>query len=195
MIPASRFIATSDDRPVWLAARTGAVTATEVARAATPAGFLLAAEERRNPQPVEDNAYMKFGRDNEQWLALDLKAKFGIMPNHWLIAAESNPMHMATPDGLSLDHTAIAEIKTGGKAEYVKPPIQYRRQIQWQLWCTGAEWCAYAFMHRIEVGGVFVPAWLEPKTLRIERDDAMISQLVTVADRLLDIDTEQRFAA
>jgi len=194
VIAAERFIASSDDRPTWLAARLGAVTATEVARAATPSGFLLAAEERRSPHEVEDNDYMRFGRENENWLALDLKAKFGIMPNHWLIAAEGNPLHMATPDGLSIDHTGIGEIKTGGKEAYVKPPIQYRRQIQWQFWCTGAEWCEYAFMLRTEVNGLFVPAWLEPRTLRIERDDAMISDLVTVADRLLELDTEQEAA-
>jgi len=188
VIAAERFIASSDDRPTWLAARMGAVTATEVARAATPSGFLLAAEERRTPHEVEDNDYMRFGRDNENWLALDLKAKFGIMPNHWLIAAEGNPLHMATPDGLSLDHTGIGEIKTGGKEAYVKPPIQYRRQIQWQLYVTGATRCAYAFMLRCEVNGGFAPAWLEPKTQWIERDEAMIADLIRVADRLLATD-------
>ena len=190
MIAATRFIARSSDREVWLGARRGAVTATEVAKAATPSGFLLAAEERRNPTEIIPNAYMEFGTDNEAWIADNLKAEFGIFHNEWLIAADGNPLHRATPDGLSLDHTEISEIKTGGKEAYVSPPIQYRRQIQFQLYVSGAERCLYAFMLRAEVNDVLVPAWLSPKTQWVDRDEAMIRDLVSTADLLLELDKE-----
>jgi hypothetical protein len=39
-------------------------------------------------------------------------------------------------------------------------------------------------MLRIDVDGVFAPAWFEPKSLWIERDEDMISSLVDTADRL-----------
>ena len=189
MIPAARFIAESTDRESWLAARRGGVTATEVAKASTPAGFVEAVEARRNPVEITPNAFMEFGSEHENWIALDLKRQFGIMPNRWLIASETNPLHMATPDGLSLDQLMIAEIKTGG-THRVKVPIAHKRQIQFQLYVTGAESCIYAFMRRIDVNGVLVPAWLTPETREVLRDDEMIADLVATADRLLLTDEE-----
>lgn len=190
MIAADRFIETSDNHEAWLAARTRGVTATEVAKAATPAGLKEVMANRADPQPVEVNDYMRFGSDNEDWIARYLKAEFGLMPNRWLIAADGTPEHMATPDALSLDHTLIGEIKTGGKVPLDKsgllvPPIAHRRQIQWQLHCTGAAACWYAFMLREEVGGVMVPAWMEPQLVLVPRDEEMIAALVKVADQLL----------
>jgi hypothetical protein len=49
---------------------------------------------------------------------------------------------------------------------------------------TGAQRCLFAWMLRIDVGGVFAPAWFEPKSLWIERDEDMISALVDTASRL-----------
>jgi len=185
MITAERFIETSENHDAWLAARAGGVTATEVARAATPAGLKEVLANRANPQPVEANDYMRFGSDNEDWIARVLKRDFGLMPNRWLIASDKHPEHMATPDALSLDHTRIGEIKTGGKDPKGKPPIAHMRQMQWQMWCTGATECVYAFLLRAEVNGVMVPAWMEPQTVVVPRDDVMIAALVRVADQLL----------
>jgi hypothetical protein len=190
MISADRFIETSENYEAWLEARRGGATATEVAKAATPAGLREALAERANPTPVEVNAYMQFGSDNEDWIARVLKRDFDLMPNRWLIAADGVPQHMATPDALSLDHEWIGEIKTGGKAPLNKdglliPPIAHRRQIQWQLHCTDARSCVYAFLLRAEVDGVFVPAWLEPEIVIVPRDEEMIADLVRVADQLL----------
>ena len=175
----------SENRDAWLAARRGAVTATEVAKAATPAGFQEALEERRNPTEVTDNAFMKFGRDNENWLALELKREFGLIPNTWLIAAKNDRRHMATPDLLALDHGTIGEIKTGGK-EITKPPIAHVRQMMWQMYCTGTTLCVYGFMLRGENAAGFHPAWPEPKTWIVKRDDEMIMELIGVAGRLLE---------
>jgi hypothetical protein len=190
MIHADRFVETSENYEAWLEARRGGVTATEVAKAATTAGLKEALAERANPTPVEVNAYMQFGSDNEDWIARVLKRDFDLMPNRWLIAADGVPQHMATPDALSLDHEWIGEIKTGGKTPLNKdglliPPIAHRRQIQWQLHCTGARSCVYAFMLRAEVDGAFVPAWLEPQIVIVPRDEEMIADLVRVADQLL----------
>jgi hypothetical protein len=189
MIDASRFIETSDNRREWLAARLPAVTATEVAKAATPSGFNAAVAERRHPTEIVSNGYMQFGSDNEEWIARDLKTRYGVMPNRWLIASADNTLHMATPDGLSLDHTRMAEIKTGG-TEPNSPPIAHVRQMAWQFRCNEfAQEIVYAFILRRESNGVFVAAWMEPKVWIIHRDEAMISELITVADRLLDATT------
>ena len=190
MISPDRFIESSENREAWLAARRPAVTATEVAKAATPAGFLNAVGERHNPTEIIANEYMQFGTDNEDWIARFLKAEFALMPNRWLIAAEDNPLHMATPDGLSLDHTITGEIKTGG-TEPKTPPRIHRDQTQWQMYCTGSELTKYAFMLRKQVNGIYVPAWLEPKIWDLPRDDARIAFLVDVAAQLLLTDTER----
>jgi hypothetical protein len=39
-------------------------------------------------------------------------------------------------------------------------------------------------MKRLEVDGVFAPAWFEPKCLWIERDEDMISALIITAELL-----------
>lgn len=187
LIPADRFIETSNNRQAWLEARKNAVTATEVAKASTPAGFIEAVSERLNPVELEPNGYMRFGSDNEGWISRYIKDEFGIMPNNWLIASADSPRFMATPDGLSLDHKRISEVKTGGK-EIASVPMQHRRQVGWQMYCTGAEECEYGFVLRKEVYGLYVAAWMEPRMFHIDRDDGLIADLLETAYLLLDAD-------
>jgi hypothetical protein len=131
---------------------------------------------------------MKFGRDSEGWIVAALKNEFGIFPNDWVIAAEGfeNRWQMATPDGLSLDHQRIAEVKTTGKdwGQWKSVPIHYRRQVQWQLHVTGATECVFGWVLREETPDGFVAAWFEPKTVLVERDENMIRDLIEVAERL-----------
>ena len=185
MIQAERFIANkalSKDR--WLEARRGGVTATQVAKAASgPGGFEQAVMEYREEFQETDNPYMKFGRDWEGPISMHLKDSFGIMPNEWLISSSVSDHYLATPDGLSLSHDQISEVKTTGK-DWATIPIQYRRQVQWQLFVTGAGGCVFAWMLREERGGVFMPAWFDPKVEIILRDEDMIASLVKVADEL-----------
>jgi len=187
MISPSRFIANKAiSKERWLEARRDGVTATQVSRAASgPGGFQQAVEEYREDFQETDNPYMKFGRDWEGPISMFLKERFGVMPNEWLICAEDDPTHLATPDGLTLGHQQISEIKTTGKDwNPEKIPVQYRRQVQWQLYVTGAESCVFAWMLREERNGVFVPAWFEPEVTVIERDEAMIKTLVSCAQEL-----------
>jgi hypothetical protein len=77
-------------------------------------------------------------------------------------------------------------VKTTGKDWGDKQiPIQYRRQVQWQLHVTGADYCVFAWLLRIEDRhGEFVPGWFEPKHIIIKRDPVMIADLQDVAERL-----------
>lgn len=192
MISADRFIASSVEHDEWIAARKTGVTATQVAKAGTPAGFKSEVAKIAAPVTIADNAYMKFGRDNERWLALALKSEFGVLPNDWLIAGETR-WHLATPDGLSPDHATICEIKTTGKdwGSWAKVPADYKRQVHWQMHVTGAERAVFAWMLRVESNGAFVPGWFEPKFVVVERDDNEIEKLVTVAEMLHEIMEEQ----
>jgi len=175
----------------WYKARQYGVSATTVAKAASgPGGFDAELKRALNPEDyvVEDNAYMRFGRDYEEWIVDNLPQEYGIKHNDWLICGMgADRWHLATPDGLNADWSVIAEVKTTGKDwEDGKPPIQYRRQVQWQLHVTGAERCVFAWLLRTESEfGDFTPAWMEPKHIVIERDEAMIADLKEVANRFI----------
>lgn len=187
MIAPDRFIARSSDRELWLAARAEGVTATMVANAATPAGFAETIARLENPQPVVVNEAMAWGTFREPFIALEVKDRFGIMPNEWLIAAggtmSPDRWMMATPDGLSLDHSVIAEIKTTGKPFGDTVPIRIRRQIAWQLHVTDAERCLLAVELRLDGPEGFV-ADFDISTQWVERDQAMINELIFVAKQL-----------
>ncbi len=57
MISIERFIASSQTRELWLAARDRGVTATQVAKASTPAGMKEVLAQIENPTPIEANAF------------------------------------------------------------------------------------------------------------------------------------------
>lgn len=186
MISIDRFIVPSNDHAAWLRAREGAVTATQVAKSATPSGFEEQIAKIGIHEVIEDNAYMAFGRDNEDWIVRAMKNDYEILPNLWSICHEEFRWMTATPDALSLDHKRCGEVKTTGTdwGQWSKVPIHYRRQVQWQLFVTGAETCAFGWLLRAEQNGKMIPAWFEPKTVLVERDEKMISELVDVAHKL-----------
>jgi putative phage-type endonuclease len=174
----------------WYKAREYGISATTVAKAAAgPGGYNAELERALHPEAniIEDNPYMKFGRDWEQWIVEALPASYGITANDWLIAAAEQPRHLATPDGLNADWSIIAEVKTTGKDwDGTAIPIQYRRQVQWQMYVTGATKCVFAWLLRVEDNnGIFAPAWLEPKIVIIDRDEDMIKDLIDVAQRFV----------
>lgn len=191
MLDPNQFVANKAlDFPGWVEARQAGVTATQVAKASTPTGFTEAVSDALAPHEQLDNPYMAFGREQEGPVGLWLKDTFDVFPNEWLIRSgdpvcEGEVQHLATPDGLSLDHAVISEVKTTGKdwSDSVVP-IQYRRQIQWQLHVTGADHCVLAWLLRAEVEGRMVPAWFEPKVMTVPRDTDMIEDLVATANRL-----------
>lgn len=190
MISKDRFLA-KHDTPEWHDIRKSGVSATAVAKACTPAGFATAVREIwHGVENIPDNDFMRFGRDQEKNIVADLQAMgLYIEANDWLIAAEgyTNRWQMATPDGLSTDHDTIAEVKTTGKdfGKWASVPIQYRRQVQWQLYVTGAYKCIFAWQLRaVTDAGVFVPGWLEPKFEIVTRDEEMIRELVSVSQKL-----------
>jgi predicted phage-related endonuclease len=187
MIEHVRFMASKAiSKDAWLEARRLGVTATQVARAASgPGGFEQAVQDYRTEFVEQDNPYMAFGRVWEAPISMFVKEHTGVMPNEWLISSAVSDHYLATPDGLSLNHEVISEIKTTGKDwDPLKLPIQYRRQVQWQLHVTGAKMCVFAWMLRGERAGLFVPEWFEPRIHEIERDEEMIASLVKVADDL-----------
>lgn len=184
MIEPERFIARSTDREAWLHARSLGVTATMVAKASTPAGFRDVIAQMENPQDITPNAMMDWGNFREPFIAQVVKERYGIMPNEWLIAKDDglSRWQMATPDGLSLDHSVIAEIKTTGKP-LDTIPIGYKRQMQWQMYVTGASRCLFAYELRLEGPEGFVPGF-DVECQWVEYDPEMVKDLVAVAEQV-----------
>ena len=187
MINVERFIARSSMRDEWLEARTCGVTATQVSEAFTPAGMKAVLAKIENPAEITPNGFMDWGNEREPHIADVVKQRFGIMPNEWLIAAAGagNEWMMATPDGLSLDHRFISEIKTSGKP-LDKIPAHYKRQVQWQLFVTGAERCLFAYELRLDAPGGFAPGF-DVETQWVDRDEKKIKELCSVAEKLQTI--------
>lgn len=184
MIGIERFIVSSQTKDLWLAARDRGVTATQVAKASTPAGLKEVLASLENPQPVEPNGFMDWGNEREPFIAYQVLKRYGILANDYLICAEGagNEWQMATPDGLSLDHTLIGEYKTSGKP-LDKVPANYMRQVQWQLYVTGAEKCLFAYELRLEGPEGFVPGF-DVECQWINRDEEMIGDLIKVAEEV-----------
>jgi len=185
MLSAEQFVASKAlGESEWLAARRTGVTATQVAKGATPSGRREVVEQYFEDFSAFDNPAMKFGRDQEPALSMWVKEHHGgVMPNDWLIRHAEDGLALATPDGINLIHTVISEVKTTGKdwGTVEKIPIAYKRQVQWQLYVTGAERCVFAWMLRAEVDGRMVPGWFEPKSGTILRDEEMIADLKLAA--------------
>jgi len=184
VIAVERCIASSQTRDLWLAARDRGVTATQVAKASTPAGMKEVLAQIENPTSVEVLPVMQWGTDREAHIAHVVKERYGIMPNDWLLCADGagNEWQLATPDGLSLDHTLIGEYKTSGKPLDVIP-LNYLRQIQWQLHVSGAEKCLFAYELRLEGPEGFVPGF-DVECQWVERNEDIISKLIETAQKV-----------
>lgn len=191
MIEADRFLARSSDREAWLWHREQGVTATMVAKAATPAGFAEVVAEMENPREVTPNAMMSWGNEREPHIAQVVLERFDIFPNDYLISKggklSPDRWMMATPDGLCWHdgHKTIGEYKTSGKP-LDKIPAHYMRQVQWQMWVTDAERCLFAYELRLDAPGGFAPDF-DINTQWVDRDDKKIKELVAVAEKLQTI--------
>jgi putative phage-type endonuclease len=199
MLGSNRLIASKAlDEGAWLEAREGKITATLIAAGSTPKGFEEALIKLRgDAEPIIDNSYMEYGRRMEPFISLYVKDIYDVIPNEWLICHETIPEYVATPDGIAWHKPLISEVKTTGTdwGEWKSVPIAYRRQVQWQMYVTGAEQCVFAWLLREEKDGRFQSSWLEPKSLLIDRDDKEIEKLLGVAEKLLKIVKEKDNAA
>lgn len=186
MLTPDRFVANrSIDYREWIERRRNGVTASDISMSVTPKAIERASKIRDIPDTPE----MRFGREYEYTISNWLKKQFGVMPNEWLIAGETD-WHLATPDGISLDHEVVSEIKTTGKdwETWDKAPNKFNRQVQWQMWVTGAEKCIFSWMLRgVTDTGILVPLWLEPKVVEVARDEQVIETLVETASKIWEL--------
>jgi len=90
----------------------------------------------------------------------------------------------ASPDGL-IGTDGLVEIKCPNTATHIdyltkrKVPKDYNDQMQWQMACTGRQWCDFASYDPR------MPENLQLCIIRVERDDALILSMQMYADVFL----------
>jgi len=205
--PYSRAIADkAQDEQAWLEARRAGITATEISKIAQgqPAQRAnILAEKISGERSFLGNKYTDFGLEREPFISEQLRETHGFTPSDVLFHAEGNERHLATPDGVLVEDDGtilLLEIKTGkndlhpaGK-EFAK--TTYMDQMQWQMHVMG-ENCKQTYFVWEQHDNIWVlredgrerPTPMPLKGEWIDRDQARIDYLVTLADEFLaDID-------
>lgn len=174
--------------PEWHQQRLGKVTASRVADviAKTKTGYSTSREnymaqlicERLTGTPTEGftNAAMQWGTETEPKARQAYEAEtFTTVVEVAMIAHPSIPNTGASPDGLIGDDGLI-EIKCPNTATHIdtllsqKVPSKYNTQMQWQMACTGRQWCDFvSFDPRL-------PEHLQLFIKRVNRDDSFIKE-------------------
>jgi hypothetical protein len=181
----ARVVARSSDRIGWLRARSRGITATDVAKLSSPRALRAAAYDKLHGTGFSGNVFTQHGRSREPEIAAWVAATHGIEPSDLLFHAERDRRHLATPDGLVVrtgGRIELAEIKTTNKP-FRSIPRQYLRQIWWQQYVLGAERTLFVW----EQHDGFVPLRDEPECRWVDRDDAEIARLVSLAAELIEL--------
>lgn len=147
--------------PEWLAARAGKVTASRVSDvvARTKSGYSASranymAElicERLTGARTDSfvSSSMAWGTSTEPEARTAYQLQTGsIVEQVGFVEHPSIPMAGASPDGL-VDDTGLLEIKCPNTATHIDTllsdvhPAKYYDQMQWQMACTGRQWCDF----------------------------------------------------
>jgi putative phage-type endonuclease len=173
----------------WRMVRLGKVTASRIAdlMAKTKSGYSASRDsymaqltiERLTQKPTEGytNAAMAWGVDQEPFARAAYETKTGqLVTEVGFIVHPEIDQAGASPDGLVGDE-GMVEIKCPESKTMIetllsdKVPDKYFKQMQWQMACTGRNWCDYV---------VFDPRMPENLQLcvrRVERDDYIIDEI------------------
>lgn len=190
----SRAGASDQDREVWLAERLEGPTATELAKIMIAGNREQAiadlVKKKREGDPFTGNAYTEWGKQREPIIAAAL-AGYGMASETRVIHGAMNSRYLASPDGVSVDfddQLVLDEIKTWGapklKGSAALAASGYVWQMMWCIYVTGAIGCWLNGEVRHGEPGNFWPG--ERTREYFPRDDAMIAQLIEVADMVLE---------
>jgi putative phage-type endonuclease len=188
----------------WFAARCGKVTASRVADivAKTKTGYSASREnylaqlvcERMTGKPAESysNTAMQWGTDQEPYArsAYEL-AKDVLVQEVGFVVHPNIENAGASPDGLVAEF-GLVEIKCPNTATHIqtlldqKVPDKYNIQMQWQMACTGRQWCDFcSFDPRMEEGLQLFIKRVEYHPLYVaELEKEVINFLMDVEDKI-----------
>lgn len=173
----------------WFSARLGKVTASRVADviAKTKSGYSTSRANYMAELVCErltgvrgdfyQNAAMVWGTEQEPNARAAYEAAKGVLVvETGFVPHPTITMAGASPDGL-VDDDGLVELKCPISATHIDTllsgtiPGKYVTQMQWQMACTGRQWCDFvSFDPRM-------PENMQIFMQRIDRDDVMISKL------------------
>lgn len=184
--------------PEWHSLRCGRVTASRVADvvARTKSGWgasranymaeLIAERLTGCPAVGFTNAAMAWGTEQEPFARRAYAAQVGADVSE--IGFVSHPeiaMTGCSPDGL-IGEDGLVELKAPNTATHLDTllgetiPAKYVTQMQWQMACTGRDWCDWvSFDPRM-------PAWGQLYIARIPYNDGLVEELVGQVREFLD---------
>lgn len=176
-----RVLCSSSD-PNWQNLRNRGITATDAAKLSSLSSVDSVLRSKFEKRKFLGNAYTKFGKTREPFIASWVQEEYNIFPCDMLVRSESEPLHLATPDSIGLinNYLVLAEIKTTSKP-LDKIPINYLRQIWWQQYVCGAQATLFVW----EEHSNFVPKYSTPKCVWVEKDEKEIKKLVSLAEIVL----------
>ena len=184
--------------PEWFAERLGKITASRIADVVgkTKSGSYGAARknymaellcQRLTGQQEEKftSAAMQHGTDTEPTARAMYMLETGAdVTETGFIPHPSIVMSGASPDGL-VGEDGLIEIKCPNTATHLeflqsrKPKHEYLLQMQWQMACTGRQWCDFvSYDDRL-------PEKLAYRCIRIPRDDKLVAELEEEAIKFL----------
>jgi putative phage-type endonuclease len=182
--------------PEWFAKRLGLVTASRIAdvmaktktgASASRSGYMAQlVTERLTGAPTEgfQSAAMEWGIEQEPHARAAYEAREGVLVDEVDFVRHPLLEAGASPDGL-VGEDGLIEIKcpaTSTMLEYIEDrsvPRKYILQIQWQLACTGRNWCDFvAFDPRL-------PEHLRLLVIRVPRDEGVIAEIAGEVGRFL----------
>ena len=184
--------------PEWFAERLGKITASRIADVVgkTKSGSYGAARknymaellcQRLTGQQEEKftSAAMQHGTDTEPAARAMYMLETGTdVTETGFIPHPTIAMSGASPDGLA-GEDGLIEIKCPNTATHLeflqsrKPKHEYLLQMQWQMACTGRQWCDFiSYDDRL-------PEKLAYRCIRIPRDDKLIAELEEEAVKFL----------
>ena len=193
----------------WFAARLGKVTASRIVdvlakiksgEAATRASYraeLVAERLTGKAQEGFTTAQMRWGTESEPLARAAYEADTGLLVAEvGLIDHPEIAMAGASPDGM-VSSSGLIECKCPDTKTHIETilsgsaPSKYIPQMQWQMACTGREWCDFVsfdprmpiaqqlFVLRVERDEKYIKDTLEPEVIRfLEEVEKTVEQLL-----------------
>ena len=137
------------------------------------------------------NNYMEWGTEQEPFAREAYEAKFNeFVVEEGFVDHPTIPMTGASPDGL-VGTEGLIEIKCPASTTHVsyladgKVPTKYKKQMIWQIVCTGRKWCDFvSFDPRLPENLRLFVVRFEPTAQEIAEVEAQVVDFLKTVDEL-----------
>lgn len=177
----------SSTREEWLEQRKGYITATDIAsiRTGSEKAFRELWDKKHKGEAFRGNRFTEWGHERESHIAAHVRAVLGrsdLNSNDQLYVKDGTK-HAATPDMVTEDGDGSCQIKTVGVkqdwGDIAHLPLDYKAQVEWEMYVLGIEECLFVWELRTEVEGEFAPG--EIKHGVVKSDPKLRARLLKIA--------------